>query len=113
MRLMMLLTAILILTACSANNIPAVPTEEDITQSAPTHITTATVTATSTPLPTATFTATPTLTPTATQIPEALREEIIQTYKVLLFMEINANLLNEAATRVQSGELSGFDFSAR
>ncbi|MFC1996971.1 hypothetical protein ACFLXI_05110 [Chloroflexota bacterium] len=44
-----------------------------------------------------------------TPYPEALKNEIFQIYKILLFVQIDANLLKETASRVKSGELEGFE----
>jgi len=48
-------------------------------------------------------------TPTATPLPEGLSEQIEQTYTILVLIQFNAHLLSETATRVQSGELEGFE----
>jgi hypothetical protein len=48
-------------------------------------------------------------TPFATPLPEALSEQIEQTYTTLVLIQANAELLNESATRVQSGELDGLE----
>ncbi len=65
-----------------------------------------------TPLPTSTSqptnTATPVATVTPTAIPDALKNSILQAYKLLILIQIDTNLLQETATRVNTGELSGF-----
>lgn len=48
-------------------------------------------------------------TPTAAPLPKGLSEQIEQTYTILVFIQLNAHLLSETATRVQSGELEGFE----
>lgn len=48
-------------------------------------------------------------TPIATPLPEQLSEQIEQTYTILVLIEANAELLNESALRVQSGQLDGFE----
>jgi hypothetical protein len=48
-----------------------------------------------------------TVTPTA--LPVEMKNEILQAYKLLLFIQIDANLIQETANRVNSGELSKND----
>lgn len=66
---------------------------------------------TDTPAPTNTPrpTHTPTQTSTPTPIADELAEDILSTYRALLIVQLNAELLHETATRVQSGELGGLD----
>ena len=59
--------------------------------------------------PTPPPTATPQPTPTATPLSDELRTEVINAYKIMLLIQIDANLINETAARVNSGELTGFD----
>jgi hypothetical protein len=54
-------------------------------------------------------TSTPSPIPTPTSLPEDVRESILQTYKVMLFVQFNTNLLNETAIKVNTGELAGFE----
>ena len=111
MRWMMLLMAVLMLTACGTSGVTVVPTGtvKTIALASLTSASTSIDTVTPTALPIATQSPTPTFTPTATVIPEALKEEILQAYKVLLFIQIDANLLNETMTRVQSSKSGGFN----
>lgn len=100
----------LILSACSvgqATNVLPSATIESVVTSTSIPISTFTVMPTETSMPTNTPELSPTLTPT--QLPDLLKNEILQAYKILLFVQINANLLKETAIRVNSGELSGFE----
>jgi len=49
--------------------------------------------------------------PTNTYIPlnEEEKNKLLNDYKIILFIYLDANLLNETASRVNSGELSGFE----
>jgi len=76
-----------------------------------TNTVTPTPTATSTPTdtPTATHTPTPASTATPTPLSEDLRNRILETYQLIFHTQVNAEMLSEAAARVQAGELTGFD----
>ena len=97
----------LFLSACSPRIVRVTPTMTK----APTETNTPHPTLTITPSITSSPTLTPTFTetPTPTKIPEELRNQIIQSYGTMLFIQANLVLLDETAQRVQSGELSGFD----
>jgi hypothetical protein len=66
-------------------------------------------TATPSPSLTPTLTHTPQPTPTLTPIPAEEKEAVIQAYRIMLFIQIGANLLKNTATKVVTGELTGFD----
>jgi len=97
-----ILFLIIFLTACAAS--PIVPT---VTPTPTVIIPTST--STRTPIPTRT--ATPTPDPTETPIPltDAERESIQQAYMMMLFFELDANMLQELAEKVQDEELTGTD----
>src|SRR3990172_5518773 len=96
-----------ILTACSPSS-SVMPSTVSAIPSATLALTQAmTLTPSITPSPT--LTPIPTGTPTPTQIPEELRNQIIQSYGIVLFVQATLELLDETAQRVKSGELSGLD----
>lgn len=76
-----------LLTKSAVTNMPIIPTMSP----APTH--------TTTPIPS----------PTILPISTVEKEAILQSYKVLLFIQIDVNMLEQIATKVNSGELTGFD----
>jgi hypothetical protein len=103
---------IILVAACSSGQaMPTIPREAATVMELATATPIPTATATSTP--TATFTPTvtpkPSSTSTPTALPEALKNEILQAYKILLFIEVDTNMLSETASRVKSGEISGLD----
>jgi hypothetical protein len=91
---------IFLLTACSPISLMPTMTPTN-TQVAPT------ATNTLTPAPTST----PTPTPTLTLIPISSDEKelIIQAYKVMLFIQIDSNMLDQTATKIKAGELTGLN----
>lgn len=66
---------------------------------------------TPTPSPVPTQTPTPTAIPTATMVSlsEEEQDQLLTTYKAMLLVQINTSLLEETASQIQSGELSGFE----
>jgi hypothetical protein len=62
-----------------------------------------------TPSPTITIAVDPTAEPTRTPLSSASLEQIEETYKALVLVQATAEVLNETAKRVQSGELEGFE----
>lgn len=109
MKKTMIVVIVLVLVACSSP--PTIQDSTHIIQPSSTLVplpsTTFTMTPPPTKTPSPTLTSTPSLTFTVTSIPTELRGEILQTYKVLLYIETNVNILNEIARRVDTGELSG------
>ena len=98
---------ILLITSCSPGSLiepTLLPTEI-----LPTSTFTLTNTPTITPTPTSTATPEPTFTPTPLPLTEEEYNSLIQAYKILLFIQIDTNLLEEIATKVKNGELTGFD----
>lgn len=65
--------------------------------------------ATETPDPTLTPSPTTTITPTSTQVPIALLEASKRVYLAMVLIQTDGNLIAEFASRVQSGELEGFE----
>ena len=51
----------------------------------------------------------PTIMPSSTPIPPEISEAAKQTYLAMLLIQVESQLVYEAAARTQSGELSGFD----
>ena len=99
-KILAILIMVLLIPSCS-------PTEiQDIEQATIEEITPE---PTFTTAPTATQSPSPTFTPTSTPIPPELSEAARQTYLAMLFIQIDAELIKEAAVRTQSGELSGVD----
>ena len=104
-----LLFLLLFLTACSpATAVPLTPTptSSPVPPTA-TAIPTLTPTATATPEPTSTSTPEPTS--TATPIPAEIKQAVLDAYKIMLFIQIDANMLDDVATKVKSGDLAGFE----
>ncbi|PKO08037.1 MAG: hypothetical protein CVU40_17485 [Chloroflexi bacterium HGW-Chloroflexi-2] len=98
---------ILLITACSPGSLvepTLLPTEI-----LPTATFTPTNTPTITPTPTATATPEPTLTPTPLPLTEEELNSLRQAYQILLFIQIDSNMLEETATKVNNGELAGFE----
>jgi hypothetical protein len=81
------------------------PTDNPLSTESP--VPTDTSVPTETPMPTATPVATST--PTARPLPEALKEQILATWKPLVLIQVNVEMLAETARRVQAGELEGFE----
>jgi len=52
---------------------------------------------------------TPTPTKEAQPVSDELKEEVLQAYKILIFIQANTNSLKETAEKVYSGELEGFE----
>jgi hypothetical protein len=59
--------------------------------------------------PTTALTDTPSPSATPTPLPDDMREAIMQTYKGMLLVQLNANFLKETASKVNKGELGGFE----
>ena len=91
-------------TPATQNQVQNIPSSMTVAP-APSSTYTLTPLPTDTPIPTTTPTPLPTHTPTP--LPTEVQGQLLQTYKFLVFIELNVNLLNETATRVNSGELSG------
>lgn len=72
-----------------------------------TPVPTDTVVPTDTPSPTPIPSPTPTM--AATALPEDLREQILETWRPLVVAQMNAEMLMEAAVKVQAGDLAGFE----
>jgi PBP1b-binding outer membrane lipoprotein LpoB len=90
---------VFILVSCS----PTVSTET-ISKSVetPKEIHSSTIEPTSIPSP-------PSLMPASTPVPPEISEAAKQTYLAMLLIQINSRLVEEAASRTQAGELTGFD----
>ncbi|MFC2064158.1 hypothetical protein ACFLXB_03570 [Chloroflexota bacterium] len=84
---------LLLFSSCTSTN--PIPTNNSLKN----------VTLTNTLLPTSTFTPEPTI--TKTLIPENEKNALIQTYKIMLFIYMDINMLDQGAKEINSGELSG------
>ena len=106
MKKLVLAFLVILLTACSpSSSMPVVtPTQTQVPPSA-----TPTLTATPTHTPTPTSTATPSPTPTLVPISTEEQGLILQAYKIMLFIQLDANMLDQVATKVNAGELTGFN----
>lgn len=104
-----LVLLVIILTGCSPATtvaLPPTPTSSPVPPTA-TDIPTLTPTATETPEPTSTSTPEPT--PTATPIPEEIKQAVLDAYKIMLFIQVDASMLDDVATKVKAGDLVGFE----
>ena len=100
MKIYLLILLVVLVSACSSTTETQVISSTKIVELP-------TPTKTITPRPTVTPTFTPTVTPTS--IPEDVKNQILHAYKIMIFIEVEVNLLQEFAEKVNSGELSGFD----
>ena len=96
-----------VLSACVPAAPTATPTPTITTTPQPTSTPTLTATPTNTQTPM--NTPTPVATSTLTPMPEEVKNSIRQNYMGLLMIQFEANLLNETATKVSTGELQGFE----
>ena len=92
---------LLVLSACGSFGVQVTntPTPTATRTPLPTYTETPTVTLTMTPIPTTTL----------TPIPADITEAIYQLYTGLVYVQFEANLVNDTASKVVSGELLGFD----
>jgi hypothetical protein len=94
--------------AVEPTNTPA-PTDTPSPTDTPTPTDTPQPTDTPTPTNTPSPTDTPTPTLAPTPLPDELADQILDTYEALVFIQTAAELLDEVASRVESGETEGFD----
>lgn len=111
MKKLLALSLFVVISACTSTS--GAPSTSTISQGIATDTLLPMLTITESVSPTEFLTPTeiilPESTPTLTSIPDEIREAILQAYKVLLFIQVNTNLLEETAAKVNAGELTGFD----
>lgn len=99
----MLFSWVLISCAGSASEVRPTRADTQNISPAPPHAITPSPTSSVTPTPPAT----PSLAPSP--LPDDLSESIKQSYLAIFLIRVDAELVNEAADRTQSGDLTGFD----
>lgn len=95
---------LLVLACALPGRVVSTPTE-------PPHPPTATQRSLPTPSPTARASATPAPSKTPLPLSQEAVEEVLQAYRLIVFIEMNAHVLNQAATWAASGELVGSEQS--